>query len=87
MNKNELDKIIDIFINNLPDNLKDVNNPILIDLVLDGGIFNGSYLLGALYFLHLFSFQTPIFINYYFYKNNLKMYYYSVLVKWIMKNY
>ena len=32
-------------------------------------------------FLHLFSFQTPIFINYYFYKNYLNMYYYSVLVK------
>jgi hypothetical protein len=50
MNTNEINKINDIFINNLPDNLKDVNNPIVIDLVLDGGMFNGSYLLGALYF-------------------------------------
>ena len=36
--------------------------------------------------LHLFSFQTPIFINYcFFYKNYLKMYYYIVLVKWNTK--
>jgi hypothetical protein len=38
-------------INNLPDQIKNEKNPIKIDLVLDGGIFNGSYLLGALYFL------------------------------------
>jgi len=35
--------------------------------------------------LHLFSFQTPIFINIVFYKNYLKMYYYIVLVKWNTK--
>ena len=38
-------------IENLPDDIKNVKEPILIDLVLDGGIFNGSYLVGALYFL------------------------------------
>jgi hypothetical protein len=38
-------------IENLPDKIKNVKNPIKIDLVLDGGIFNGSYLVGALYFL------------------------------------
>jgi hypothetical protein len=38
-------------INNLPDQIKNSKNTIKIDLVLDGGIFNGSYLLGALYFL------------------------------------
>jgi hypothetical protein len=38
-------------IDNLPDDIKNVKEPILIDLVLDGGIFNGSYLVGALYFL------------------------------------
>lgn len=36
-------------IDNLPDDIK--NGNIHIDLVLDGGIFNGSYLVGALYFL------------------------------------
>jgi len=38
-------------IENLPDDIKNVNDPIKMDLVLDGGIFNGSYLVGALYFL------------------------------------
>ena len=38
-------------IDNLPDEIKNVKTPMRIDLVLDGGIFNGSYLVGALYFL------------------------------------
>ena len=38
-------------IENLPDDLKNPNTPLRIDLILDGGIFNGSYLVGALYFL------------------------------------
>jgi hypothetical protein len=38
-------------IENLPDNLKNSKTPLRLDLVLDGGIFNGSYLVGALYFL------------------------------------
>lgn len=38
-------------IDNLPDDLKNSKTPLRIDLVLDGGIFNGSYLVGALYFL------------------------------------
>lgn len=50
MNTEELDKIVNILIHNLPDSLKDVENPLVIDLVLDGGIFNGSYLIGALIF-------------------------------------
>jgi len=36
---------------NLPDNITNVKEPLVIDLVMDGGAFNGSYLLGALYFL------------------------------------
>jgi hypothetical protein len=36
------------FIENLPDDSKNLQR---LDLVLDGGIFNGSYLVGALYFL------------------------------------
>jgi hypothetical protein len=38
-------------IDNLPDEIKNRKEPLLIDVVLDGGIFNGSYLVGALYFL------------------------------------
>jgi hypothetical protein len=38
-------------IENLPDDIKNVKEPIKIDLVLDGGLFNGSYHVGALYFL------------------------------------
>ena len=38
-------------IDNLPDDIKHAKEPVLIDLVLDGGVFNGSYLVGALYFL------------------------------------
>lgn len=38
-------------IENLPDDLKNSKTPLRIDLVLDGGIFNGSYLVGALCFL------------------------------------
>jgi hypothetical protein len=36
---------------NLPDHIKKTDNPLKIDVVLDGGVFNGSYLAGALYFL------------------------------------
>jgi hypothetical protein len=38
-------------IENLPDDLKNAKTPLRLDLVLDGGIFNGSYLVGAMYFL------------------------------------
>lgn len=38
-------------IENLPDDLKNAKIPLRLDLVLDGGIFNGSYLVGAMYFL------------------------------------
>lgn len=38
-------------IENLPDDVKNRTTPLKIDLVLDGGAFNGSYLIGALYFL------------------------------------
>ena len=46
-----IDDYVVKLIDNLPDDIKNVNEPIRIDLVLDGGIFNGSYLVGALYFL------------------------------------
>jgi hypothetical protein len=38
-------------IDNLPDDLKNSKSPLRLDLVLDGGVFNGSYLVGAMYFL------------------------------------
>lgn len=43
-----IDDYVNKLIENLPDNSKNLTK---IDLVLDGGIFNGSYLVGALYFL------------------------------------
>jgi hypothetical protein len=46
-----INKYIDKLIENLPDEIKNNKSPLIIDLVLDGGLFNGSYLLGALYFL------------------------------------
>jgi hypothetical protein len=36
---------------NLPDNITKCEKPLQIDLILGGGAFNGSYILGALYFL------------------------------------
>jgi hypothetical protein len=48
---NFLYEIINKLIEELPNNLKDPTNPIVIDLVLDSGVFNGSYLTGALFFL------------------------------------
>jgi len=38
-------------IENLPNEFKNSKTPLKMDLVLDGGIFNGSYLVGSLYFL------------------------------------
>ena len=38
-------------IENLPDDIKNIKEPLRMDVVLDGGVFNGSYLVGALYFL------------------------------------
>ena len=39
------------FINNLPDNLLNIKTPIRLDVVLEGGLFNGSFHAGALFFL------------------------------------
>ena len=46
-----IEQYVNKFIENLPDHLKNAESPIIMDLVLDGGVFNGSYLIGALYFL------------------------------------
>jgi len=45
--QNYVDKLID----NLPDYIKNQASPTKLDIVLDGGVFNGSYLIGALHFL------------------------------------
>jgi hypothetical protein len=42
---------INKLIENLPDTIKNRETPLQLDLVLDGGLFNGSYLVGALYFI------------------------------------
>ena len=39
------------FIDNLPDNLLNIKTPIRLDLVLEGGLFNGSFHVGVLFFL------------------------------------
>ena len=46
-----IQQYVNKLIDNLPDNIKNTNKPLKIDLVLDGGVFNGSYLAGALHFL------------------------------------
>lgn len=43
-----IDEYVNKFIDNLPDDSKTLQR---LDLVLDGGLFNGSYLAGALYFI------------------------------------
>jgi hypothetical protein len=46
-----IQEYVNKLIDNLPNNIKNNKNPLVLDLVLDGGIFNGSYLIGALYFI------------------------------------
>jgi hypothetical protein len=58
-----IDEYVKKLIGNLPDNITNVTEPKHIDLVLDGGIFNGSYLVGALYFLKEMEKQNYIKID------------------------
>lgn len=46
-----INEYVNKLIENLPDEIKKRDKPESIDLILDGGLFNGSYLVGALYFL------------------------------------
>ncbi len=46
-----INQYVEKFIENLPEELKNSKNHIKLDLVLDDDIFNGSYLVEALYFL------------------------------------
>ena len=50
-------------IDNLPDDIKNSKEPLVLDLVLDGGAFNGSYLVGALYFLKEMEKRNYVKIN------------------------
>jgi hypothetical protein len=46
-----IQKFANKLIDNLPDYIKNKDSPVHIDLVLGGGAFNGSYLIGGLYLL------------------------------------
>uniref|UniRef100_A0A6C0ERD6 PNPLA domain-containing protein n=1 Tax=viral metagenome TaxID=1070528 RepID=A0A6C0ERD6_9ZZZZ len=46
-----INEYVNKLIDNLPLEFKNLEEPLIVDLVLDGGVFNGSYLIGALYFL------------------------------------
>ena len=46
-----IEKCIKKLIINLPNHITDRKKPLKLDLILDGGMFNGSYLIGCLYFL------------------------------------
>jgi len=46
-----IEKYVNKLVDDLPSNIININNPIELDIILDGGAFNGSYLCGALYFL------------------------------------
>ena len=59
MINNYVNKLID----NLPNTFKNNKTPLQIDLILDGGLFNGSYLVGALYFLKEMEKKNYIKIN------------------------
>jgi len=58
-----INQYVEKFIKNLPSKLKNNEKPLQLDLVLDGGVFNGSYLVGALYFLKEMEKQNYIKIN------------------------
>jgi hypothetical protein len=58
-----IETYVDKLIDNLPDNIKNSKTPIKMDLVLSGGAFNGSYLIGALYFLKEMENRNYIKIN------------------------
>ena len=46
-----IQEYVNKLIENLPDDIKKNKTPIVLELVFDGGVFNGSYLVGALCFL------------------------------------
>jgi hypothetical protein len=58
-----INEYVNKLIENLPDEIKNRKIPEEIDLILDGGVFNGSYHVGALYFLKEMERRKYIKIN------------------------
>ena len=58
-----IETYVNKLIDNLPETLTLQKTPLKIDLVLSGGAFNGSYLIGALYFLKEMENRNYIIIN------------------------
>ena len=56
-----INKYVKHLVSNLPDYVTKSTKPTVMDIVLDGGAFNGSYLIGALYFLK--EMETCNYIN------------------------
>jgi predicted acylesterase/phospholipase RssA len=46
-----IQEYVNKLIDNLPIDIKNTKSPIILDIVLEGGVFNGSYLVGAMHFL------------------------------------
>ena len=46
-----INEYIHKLMDNLPENITNRKKPLKLDLILGGGAFNGSYILGALFFL------------------------------------
>lgn len=58
-----INNYVNKLIENIPLKINKNNKPLEIDLVLDGGLFNGSYLIGSLYFLREMEKQNYIKIK------------------------
>ena len=61
MTKNMIEKYVKKLIENIP--YSPSGKPEVIDLILDGGIFNGSYQIGSLYFLREMENQKRVHID------------------------
>lgn len=60
---NLINEYVNKLIDNLPDEITKNKTKLSIDIVLDGGAFNGSYLTGALYFLKEMERRNYIKVN------------------------
>ena len=61
MEKNMIENYVKKLIENVPSSSS--GKPEVIDLILDGGIFNGSYQIGSLYFLREMENQKRVYID------------------------
>jgi hypothetical protein len=94
-------KIINKLIDELPNEYKNPKSPLVFDLVLDSGVFNGSYIIGALYFLKEMEKRKYIKIDrisgssigslsgFLYFTDNLNLFYtlYNKIFKYLKKNY